>query len=112
MSVTDATVAIRQNPGADRPIDVEQKLIDGTTVYRQRVATNSRFARLLTFTPEDGEELRRDETSTDDYHGAAVDGSAESDVVWDVVRFYKTTGLITRVRFREGIRWDQRTAGW
>lgn len=70
------------------------------------------FARILKFEPQAGEEIRRDETLTDDYHGVAPDGSATSSAVWKVTRFYKTAGLITRVRYRTGVAWDSRTAGW
>lgn len=72
----------------------------------------SPFARLLKFEPLAGEEIRRDETVTDDYHGAAPDGTATSAASWRVARFYKSAGLITRVRYRTGVVWDNRTAGW
>lgn len=70
------------------------------------------FLRVLKFEPLVGEEIRRDETLTDDYHGVAPDGSLTSAAVWSVARFYKTAGLITRVRYRTGVVWDNRTAGW
>lgn len=70
------------------------------------------FTRILKFEPIVGEEIRRDETLTDDYHGVAPDGSLTSAAVWSVARFYKTAGLITRVRYRTGVVWDNRTAGW
>jgi len=70
------------------------------------------FSRILKFEPLPTEEIRRDETLTDDYHGVAPDGSATSALVWSVVRFYKTAGLITRVRYRTGISWDNRAVGW
>lgn len=76
------------------------------------VSGPSAFARLLKFEPQVGEEVRRAETTTDDYHGAAPDGSATNEAVWNVVRFYKTAGAVTRVRYREGVVWDDRTAGW
>lgn len=69
-------------------------------------ALSSRFGRLLKFEPAAGEGLRRDETTTDDYPGAAVDGTQITSPGWDVVRFYKdASGNITRVRFRTGIAW-------
>lgn len=74
--------------------------------------TDRDFSRILKFEPLPTEEIRRDETLTDDYHGVAPDGSATSAAVWKVVRFYKTAGLITRVRYRTDIAWDSRTAGW
>lgn len=72
-----------------------------------------RFTRVLKFKPIAGEELRRDETATDDYHGIAADGSLTSAAVWDVVRFYKdASGKTTRTRYRTGVVWNNRTAGW
>jgi hypothetical protein len=73
---------------------------------------SSQFARVLKFEPAAGEEIRRDETATDDYHGVAPDGTLTSSAAWFVVRFYKTSGLITRVRARSGVVWDDRTLGW
>lgn len=70
------------------------------------------FKRVLKFEPIPGEEIRRDEQTSDDYHGVAPDGSLITDAVWTVVRFYKTAGKITRVRYRTGVAWDSRTAGW
>jgi len=70
------------------------------------------FLRVLKFEPLVGEEIRRDETLTDDYHGVAPDGSLTSAAVWSVARFYKTAGLITRVRYRTGVVWDNRAVGW
>lgn len=73
----------------------------------------SRFANILKFEPAAGEEIRREETVTDDYHGAAPDGTATSAASWAVVRFYKdVSGNITRVRYRENVAWDARAAGW
>lgn len=72
-----------------------------------------KFTRVLKFKPVVGEELRRDETATDDYHGIAPDGSLISAAVWDVVRFYKdASGKTTRTRYRTGVVWNNRTAGW
>lgn len=75
-------------------------------------ASDSDFKRLLKFEPRIGEEIRRDETATDDYHGAAPDGTLTSAASWKVCRFYKTLGQIVRVRYRVGVVWDNRTAGW
>jgi hypothetical protein len=73
-------------------------------------ALSSPFARLLKFEPAVGEEIRRDETATDDYHGAAPDGTATSAASWRVARFRKNaSGLIVRVQYRTGIAWDDRT---
>lgn len=66
------------------------------------------FQRILKFEPLVGEEIRRDETTTDDYHGVNTDGTATSATTWRVVRFYKTNGLIVRVRYKTGISWDNR----
>ena len=73
-----------------------------------QIALNSRFKRCLKFEPSAGEEVRREETLTDDYHGLATDGTSTATASWDVVRFYKTAGLIVRVRFVSGIAWDDR----
>lgn len=109
----DGVVGVLQSSTPDRLVDNEV-LTNGNaqTVYRQRVTPGSRFTRTLKFEPGEGEEIRRDETLTDDYHGVAPDGSATDTTVWAVVRFYKTAGLITRVRFRTGVAWDSRTSGW
>lgn len=111
--MADGTVTVRQVDGVERPIDNEIVTNDlGQTVYRQKVVAASRFTRLLKFEPSAGEEIRRDEGLTDDYHGAAPDGSATTAPVWDVVRFYKTGGLVVRARFRTGVVWDNRMSGW
>lgn len=86
--------------------------VSGTVAVSSAPDPASPFARLLKFEPAAGEEIRRDETATDDYHGAAPDGTATSAASWRVARFYKTGGLITRVRYRTGVAWDSRTAGW
>lgn len=74
----------------------------------------SDFHKLLKLEPKAGEEIRRDETNTDDYHGAAPDGTATSAAAWKVCRIYKTVGQgsIVRVRYRTGVVWDDRAAGW
>lgn len=74
---------------------------------------SSRFARLLKFEPAASEGLRREETATDDYHGASADGTQETSPGWDIVRFYKDAGgNIPRVRFRAGVAWADRASGW
>ncbi len=75
---------------------------------------NNAFATLLHFLPDTtAKEVRRDEAALDDYHGRAPDGTATSTASWEVVRFYKDAlGKITRVRYRSGVAWDSRTAGW
>lgn len=89
-----------------------ETLQTAVTVGSNASSLSSRFARVLKFEPSVGEEIRREETLTDDYHGAAPDGSNTAGTVWDVVRFYKTATLITRVRFRTGVAWDSRATGW
>lgn len=84
----------------------------GQDAYPPR-STRDIFTRALKFEPVAGEEIRRDETATDDYHGIAPDGTLTSAASWSVCRFYKdAAGLITRVRFRTGVAWDNRTLGW
>ncbi len=69
--------------------------------------------RVLKFEPAAGEELRAEETTTDRYHGMAPDGTAVDSAAWSIVRFYKNPAdEIIRVRYRTGVRWDQRTDGW
>lgn len=76
-------------------------------------ATSEDFRRLLKFEPTSGQELRAEDLSTDRYHGAAPDGTATSAASWKVVRFDKdAAGNITRVRYRTGVAWDSRAAGW
>lgn len=71
------------------------------------------FTRVLKFEPVVGEEIRREETVTDDYHGVATDSDPTSSPTWKVVRFYKdASGNVVRVRYRTGVVWDNRTAGW
>lgn len=71
--------------------------------------SDSAFTRLLKFQPADGDEIRRDETLTDDYHGAAPDGASTASAVWKVCRFYKdVSGNTVRVRYKTGIAWDSR----
>lgn len=62
-----------------------------------------------------GEELRIDDVSGGDlYHGRAPDSTATSDASWEVVRIYRdpVTAIVTRVRYRSGVAWDARAAGW
>lgn len=103
------------------PVNANKKLhtrttVDGSdTVHQQYVvdSDSSDFKRLLKFEPMAGEEIRRDEQTTDDYHGAAPDGTLTSAASWKVCRFYKdASNNITRVRYRTGVVWDNRTAGW
>lgn len=84
-----------------------------TVVGTVTADVDSRFKRLLKFEPAVGEELRSENLDTDRYHGAAPDGTATSSATWDVVRFYKDASKnIVRVRFRSGVAWDDRAAGW
>lgn len=61
-----------------------------------------------------GQELRFDDVSAGDlYLGRAPDGTATADAAWEVFRYYRTAvGAITRGRYRTGVAWDNRTAGW
>lgn len=72
------------------------------------------FASLIKYEAQPGEELRADDiTAGDRYHGRAADGASTAAAVWEVVRFYRTTtGEIIRTRYRTGVEWDSRTAGW
>jgi len=72
---------------------------------------------LLSVSAKITEEVKRDPGTgvVYSYHGRAVSGSADSDSVWEVMRFEFTTALkieLVGVRMRTDIRWDQRTVGW
>lgn len=75
------------------------------------VTEGETFRRLLKFEPLAGTELRAIETTTDRYHGMAVDGADPAATVWDVVRFYKTSGEIVRVRFLSDVSWNAASTG-
>lgn len=83
---------------------------DGITV--SAADTRSRAERVLKAAPSAGEEVRLDATATDDYTGMATDGADTTTAVWDVTRAYKTGVNVTRIRFRSGIKWAERTLGW
>lgn len=73
------------------------------------------FKRLAKAEPMAGEELRFDDISAGDlYIGAAPDATATSSASWKVCRYYRdaATGNILRARYRVGVAWDARTAGW
>lgn len=74
--------------------------------------TRSRAERVLKAAPSAGEEVRLESTATDDYTGMATDAADTTAAVWDVIRAYKTGVNVTRIRFRSGIKWSERTAGW
>lgn len=75
--------------------------------------TRDAFTTLIRGEAVVGQELRREETSTDDYHGRAADGAATNTAVWEIVRFYKDgSGNVTRWRYRSGVKWDERASGW
>lgn len=84
-----------------------------TINYPVFAADKDAFTSLLKFEPFPGQELRADETTTDRYHGRNLDGADTAAATWEIVRFYKdTSGNITRARYRTGVAWDSRTAGW
>jgi len=74
-----------------------------------------RYAILNDLVP-DTEEIKLDVQELDEhiYMGAAVEGSAESASVWDIVRVeFDTTGQKPRgKRIQIGVRWDQKELGW
>jgi hypothetical protein len=74
----------------------------------------TRFTQVLKFEASDTEEIRRDETETDDFNGIAPDGTATNVASWDIVRLYKTDGKVVRARLAQGIAWDDRAneANW
>ena len=82
-----------------------------------KVKTQGRMYAILAGLILDTEEARYDIIGpplpvTDIYVGVAVDGSATSAAVWDVVRAYFTSGLPVRKRLKTAIKWDDRAVGW
>lgn len=73
-----------------------------------------RMWRLLNQHVADGDELRLDLGTTDQYFGVATDGAAtDLGGLWDVLRIYLDgDGNPTRMRTRTGVNWDSRTTGW
>lgn len=99
--------------GGGVKVGVVDALPVGTNTIGKIDVNRNAFATLLKFEASSGEELRRDETATDDYHGRAADGAAEASTVWEIVRFYKDVlGKVTRTRYRTGVAWSSRTSGW
>lgn len=85
---------------------------EGNSYIGQVGIERNEFGSLIKFEANTNEELRSDDISLGDlYHGRAVDGTATSVASWEVIRFYRTTsGLITRVRYKSGISWDNRAS--
>lgn len=84
-------------------------------VNRLVVGSGSEFERILARKVEADEEMRLDTepTNTDHYIAVAADGTATTSAVWSVIRIYlSATKNPTRIRFREAVAWDSRTAGW
>lgn len=116
------TVAVSNHP--DRLTDAQLRAtavpVSGPLTDAQMRATavsvspvRNAFATLLKFEPAVGEELRREELTTDSYHGRAPDGTTTATAAWEVVRLYKdAAGEIVRARYRTGVAWDNRAAGW
>jgi len=95
------------------PASILYQVVSGAAVAVDMVTRNNRFASLLKYEAAPGEELRRDEQATDQYHGRAVDGTLTSAASWEVVRLYlDANGVVVRSRYRTGVVWDQRDQGW
>lgn len=103
-AVAGALAAVRNTPAELSDYGLVTRLVPDQV--------SSDFTKLLKFEPIAGEEIRASETDTDRYHGAAADGTLTSAASWKVVRFYKVSGKIERVRYRINVIWDARTAGW
>lgn len=76
---------------------------------------NNAFATLINALPNTtAQEIRMDDIAGGDlYLGRNADNAATSAATWEVVRIYRTaTGATTRIRYRTGVVWDNRTAGW
>lgn len=105
---TNKTILMGKNPSGDiRDVELDK---------RNRILTGSgsEFDRILNRRIETGEEIRFqiDDIADleNDYIGVAPELSATSAAVWSVVRIYKnTSGQPTRIRFVEGIAWDDRS---
>lgn len=85
------------------------------TLGRLAVTDGSEFARLLNHRVENNEEIRLDmeATATDHYVGVAPDNTPEDQPLWRIIRIYLSVEKEQeRMRFRQGVRWDQRTTGW
>lgn len=88
---------------------------DETGTEAKMVHRNNAFATLINAQPRNlADELRLDDIAGGDlYIGRAPDTTATSAASWEVVRIYRTaTGATTRIRYRTGVVWDNRTAGW
>lgn len=82
---------------------------------RITVTSGSEFARLLARQVEDADELRLDvePSSTEFYIGSALDGTATSATDWNIIQISLSgTRNPNRIRFRQNVAWDNRTAGW
>lgn len=79
-------------------------------------ARNNAFATLMNALPDTtGKEVRMDDVAAGDlYIGRNTDGTSTATASWEVVRIYRNavTAKIERVRYRTGVAWDSRTAGW
>jgi len=61
-----------------------------------------------------GQEIRIDDVAGGDlYHGRAIDGTATSTALWEIVRMYRdaSTATIQRIRYVSGVAWDDRLSG-
>ncbi len=75
----------------------------------------SDFGKLLQRVVSNTDELRLDvePSNTDYYIGKNIDGVLTSSATWDVARIYlSATKNPTRMRFRQGVVWDNRATGW
>lgn len=77
--------------------------------------TLSDFAKLLARQVSNTDEMKLDvePTNSDYYIGIVPDGTADGTATHKVVRIYlSATKNPTRMRFRQGVAWSSRTAGW
>lgn len=75
------------------------------------------FNRIMNMVFEDNEEIRYDyqasKVSAVDYRGLAISGTSIDAAEWKVIREeYGPTGTITRRRYRDGVKWSERSEGW
>lgn len=72
------------------------------------------FATLLNAQAIVGQEILMDDILAGDlYIGRNADSASQAAATWEVVRIYRTSaGITTRIRYRSGVVWNNRTAGW
>lgn len=87
----------------------------GAATEQSLAYRNNLFASLINAMPRStGDEIRMDDGTPDLYLGRNTDNVSTATASWEVVRVYRNavTGKTERIRYRTGVAWDSRTAGW